>query len=146
MKYCHRSQRFLVGLFAILALVVTPEIFAGGIEKRVIFPKGKSTVTLLGKLPRNYADYDAYILKGRKGQTITVKLTTTDSNASFSIFALNELGPEEDQIIPQNEMNNRIFTGKLPITSEYAVQVYGFTSINDGPSSGAAYTIEISLR
>lgn len=35
---------------------------------------------------------------------------------------------------------------KLPITSKYSVQVYGVSSIDDGDPSGAANTLEISLR
>ncbi len=130
---------------AMLPLVFSPETFADGIEKRVVFPKGKKTVSYKGKLPRDYADYDAYVLKARKGQTITVKLTTAESTASFAIYETKIFGPDEDLIFPQNELN-RAYTGKLPITSEYSIQVYGVTSSDGGRSSGAAYTIEISLR
>jgi hypothetical protein len=63
----------------------------------------------------------------------------------FAIYETKELGPDEDMILPNNE-NLRLFTGKLPITSEYSVQVYGVSSIDDKDPTGAAYTIEISIR
>ena len=132
----------------LLSLIVHSGFAAsvGGIEKRLVFTKARTTFTLRGKLPRQSADYDAYVFRARKGQTISVKLTSVDRKASFSIYELKELGPEEDLIVPQNEMNGQ-YTGALPITSEYAVQVYGKPIGDvDGPGSGAAYTIEISLK
>lgn len=137
--------RSLIICLAVASLMLPQEIRADGIEKRVVFQKGKTTVTYKRKLPRDYADYDAYVLKARKGQTITVKLTTAESTASFAIYETKIFGPDEDLIFPLNELN-RAYTGKLPITSEYSIQVYGVTSSDRGRSSGAAYTIEISLR
>ena len=66
-------------------------------------------------------------------------------SASFSIYETKQLGPEEDTIL-QGDETLRLFTGKLPITSEYSVQVYGVSSIDDREASGAAYIIGISLR
>ena len=133
-------------LLVVVSLTLLPCDVGAQVEKRIVFTKAKPAVTLKGKLPRFLADYDSYIFRARKGQTISIKLTTTERDASFAIFELKQLGPDEDMILPPNEMN-RIYTGRLPITSEYAVQVYGKTSsTTDGPTSGAAYTIEISLK
>jgi hypothetical protein len=129
----------------LLSLVFSPEVIGKQVEKRVVFPKGKATVSYSGKLPKAYADYDAYILKAKKGQTISVKLITDDPNASFAIYETENLGPSEDQIVGQ-DTKVRTFTGKLPITSEYAVQIYGVSSFEQGDGTGAAYTIEITLK
>ena len=86
-----------------------------------------------------------YILKAKKGQTITVKLISDDPNASFAIYETENLGPSEDQISGQ-DTKVRTFSGKLPITSEYAVQVYGVSSFEQGEGSGSEYKIEISLK
>ncbi|MGI8641120.1 MAG: hypothetical protein ACR2MG_14390 [Pyrinomonadaceae bacterium] len=137
-------SRLVIALI-VVSFVFSPEVSGAEITKRVVFPKGKKSVSYKGKLPREYASYDSYVLRAKKGQTITVKLTTTDRDASFAIYETKELGPDEDTILPNNEML-RLFTGKLPITSEYSVQVYGVSSIDDRDTSGADYTIEISLR
>ena len=137
--------RCLVIALLVVSTAFPPEVSGAQIEKRVVFKKGKTSAVFTGKLPRFYADYDAYVLRARKGQTITLKLTTTDRDASFAIYETKVYGPDEDLIFPQNEMNRR-YTGRLPITSEYSVQVYGVSSIDDRDASGAAYTIEISLR
>jgi len=95
-------------------------------------------------LPRKYADYDSYVLRAKKGQALSVKLTSADPDAYFAVYETQELGPDEDAILANDE-KSREWSGKLPIKSEYSVQVYGVSSIDDG-DSGAAYTIEISLR
>lgn len=146
-----RSSIFRIVAITFVLVYANPSpVLAGGgdgVEKRIVFTKARPTITLRGKLPRQTADYDAFIFRARKGQTISVKLTTADRDASFSIYELKELGPEEDLILPSNEMT-RLYTGVLPITSEYAVQVYGkaFATEKPGPGPGASYTIEISLR
>lgn len=139
----NRAPAILAACFILQSLAFAS--FADGIEKRIAFTKARTTFTLRGKLPRRTADYDAYVFRARKGQTITVKLTTTDRDAAFAIFELKEFGPDEDMIVPANDLT-RIYTGKLPITSEYAVQVYGRAFSKDGTASGAAYTIEITLK
>jgi len=139
------SIRCLAIALIVVSFVFSPEASGAEMTKRVVFPKGKTSVSYKGKLTREYASYDAYLLRAKKGQTLTVKLTTTDRDASFSVYETKELGPDEDMILPNNE-TLRLFTGKLPITSEYSVQVYGISSIDDREASGAAYIIEISLR
>jgi len=41
------------------------------VEKRVVFAKGKFGASYKGTLPRNYADYDAYVLRAKRGQALT---------------------------------------------------------------------------
>lgn len=141
-----RTIRILPIVLLVVSFVLPTEVWGVQIEKRVVFKKGKTSASYTGRLPRKYASYDAYVLRARKGQTITVRLTTSDPDASFSVYETKELGPEEDAIYVNNDEKLREWSGKLPITSEYSVQVYGVSSIDDKDASGAAYTIEISLR
>ena len=132
----------VVIVLIIVSIISAPEISGAEITKRVTFPKGKTAVIYKGKLTR---EYDSYVLRAKKGRTMTVKLTTTDADASFAIYETEEFGPDEDTILTGNP-TLRLFTGKLPITSEYSVQVYGVSSDDNQNPTGAAYTIEISLR
>ncbi len=143
--FLHRVIKLTVVLAVTISFVFSPQVTEAQVEKRVLFRKSKTSAVFTGKLPRFYADYDAYVLRARKGQTITVKLTTTEPGASFAIYETKVYGPDEDLIFPQNEMNRR-YNGRLPITSEYSVQVYGVSSSDSPNSSGSPYTIEISLR
>lgn len=129
----------------LLVSVMLPVAVAGQeVTNRVVFKKGQSSATFKGKLPRGHSDYDSYLLKARKGQTIAVKLTCRDQRAAFAIYELNELGPDEDTIFAPNK-EVRQFTGKLPVTSEYSVQVYGVIFGDEGNSSQAPYTLEIAV-
>lgn len=130
----------LVGSF-----IFSPAVSWAQVSKRVVFAKGKMSVSYRGKLPRKYTYYDSYVLRAKKGQVLSVKLTSKDPDAYFAIYETRELGPEEDAILANDEQS-REWSGKLPIKSEYSIQVYGVGSIDDVDSSGAAYTIEISLR
>lgn len=124
--------------------VFSPAVSRAEVSQRVVFARGKTSVSYTGKLPRKYADYDSYVLRAKKGQTLSVKLMSTDPDAYFAVYETQELGPDEDAILANDE-KSREWSGQLPIKSEYSVQVYGVSTIDDD-ASGAAYTIEISLR
>lgn len=142
--YLSLTIRSLAIVLLVVSFVFSPEVLGAEVTKRVVFPKGKKSVSYKGKLTREYASYDSYLLRAQKGQTLTVKLTTADRDAYFAIYETKMLGPDEDAILANDEKSRR-WSGKLPIKSEYSVQVYGVSTIDDD-SSGAAYTIEISLR
>jgi hypothetical protein len=112
--------------------------------RQVRFQRGQNSATFAGKLPRQYADYDAYVIRARKGQTLTVRLVSDDEQASITVYETKEFGPDQDRITPE-ETTLKEWSGKLPITSEYSVQVYGATSF-DQKGSGKPYTIEISVK
>jgi hypothetical protein len=138
------TRIFLPLLLAFCLVAVFPRVSDAQVERRVVFAKGKTSATMRGRLPANFADYDAYIIRGRRGQTLSIKLTTTDRAGYLSVFETKELGPDEDMITPEGEYP-RLWSGRLPITSEYSVQVYGSRNI-DQRSSRASYTLEITIR
>ena len=138
--------RLAIFLAAFVSLAVLPAVINAQVEKRVVFAKGKYSASYKGQLPRNYADYDAYIFRARKGQTLSFKLTTADPNAYVIVFETQqELGPDEDMITAGEEQFPRIWSGKLPVTSEYSVQIYGARAFGEH-SNRAPYTIEITIR
>ncbi len=135
------SARILaIGLLS-LSIILAPELFASPIEKRVVFQKGKSIAVYRGRLPRD-PDYDAYFFAAKKAQTLTVKLISDDPEAYVAIYETKQLGPTEDTILANSE-RSRVWSGRLPVTGEYSVQIY------DAAENGLnrfAYRIEISLR
>jgi hypothetical protein len=138
-------RRFVLVFFAVASLLLFPAMLGAQVEKRVVFAKGRSSATYRGKLPRNYADYDAYFFRAKRGQTLTVKLTTADPGAYLAIYETKQqLGPDEDMISAGEEYPHD-WSGKLPVTSEYSVQIYG-VSDSDKHSTGAAYSIEITIH
>lgn len=138
----NKNFRYLVAMT--LAMIIwTSNAFGTEVVKRVVFAKGKTTATYKNKLPGSYADYHAYVIKLKKGQRLTVTLTTTDVDASFSIFETKQLGPDEDMIF-DSKPDYRQFSGLAPITSEYSIQIYGLKDIDDKPSR-SPYTVEITV-
>lgn len=137
-----RSRFLLTGL-AFVLLLFASDADSQTITKRVVFAKGRSSASFKHRLPTRYADYDAYLVRARKGQTLTIKLIADDPKASISIFETKVLGPGEDSIIGDAEFP-RSWSGKLPLTSEYSIQVYGPRSIDDRARGN--YTIEITIR
>lgn len=135
------ARGFVITLL-FLAMAFPPEVFGDGIEKRVVFQKGKTSAKYKGKLPREYADYDSYYFRARKGQTLSVRLTTDKSEGYLAIYETKVLGPDEDTILGNDE-KSRDWSGKLPVTGEYSVQVYG---ASENGINRAPYTIEITLR
>src|SRR5215207_1319307 len=140
------DQASAVRAFTICLLTVSfllpPEVLGAGIEKRVVFPKGRTTVSYRGKLPLREGNYDAYFFPAKKMRTLTVKLTCDDPEAFLAIYETKELGPDEDTILAYDQ-RAREWTGRLPVTGEYSVQVY---DASENGINRAAYTIEISLR
>lgn len=65
--------RVLLTMSLAITTLFPQEIFGSSVEKRVLFPKGKGTLTFRGKLPREF-DYDAYVFAAKKGRYVTVKL------------------------------------------------------------------------
>ena len=135
-----------IGIFTICLLIFSiafpPEVVGAGVEKRVVFPKGQRAVSYRGKLPLHEGNYDAYFFQAKKMQTLTVKLTCDDPEASLAIYETKELGPGEDTILAYDQ-RAREWTGRLPVTGEYSVQVY---DASENGINRAAYTLEISLR
>ncbi len=131
-------------LAATTAIMLAAASVAGNdIVKKVVFPKGKNTVVYRGKLPGEYAAYHAYVVKLKKGQRLTVTLTTADTDASFSVYETKYLGPAEDLIF-DSKPDYRQYSGVMPLTSEYSIQIYGPKNIDDKPSR-AAYSVKITV-
>ncbi|MFL6253464.1 MAG: hypothetical protein ACJ74T_00430 [Pyrinomonadaceae bacterium] len=125
----------------VVSILLPREVLGAGIVKRVVFPKGRATVSYRGKLPL-HVDYDAYYFPAKKMQTLTVKLACDDAEAYLAIYETKELGPDEDTILG-NDKRSREWTGQLPVKGEYSVQVY---DASENGINRAAYTVEISLR
>ncbi len=138
----HTNWKRMAAWLIVAIAVASTNGLAGDKEWRVVFPKGKNTVVFKGELPRQIAERDSYIITLKKGQRLTVKLTTADGSASFKIFELDKLGPDEDMIF-NGSAADREFSGSVPVASRYSIQVYGPNA--DGvAATGAPYSIEIT--
>ena len=129
-------KRFVVALLGLL-LLVGPTAWAKTI--RVKFPPGRTTVVLKGKTtggPSESGGMDpiSYQLRARKGQQMTVHLTSAKKNAVFAIYA-----PGMDLIeVPENATD---WSGTLPKTGDYEIMVFPQDEATD-----TTFTLEITIR
>jgi len=126
-----------------LLTILIADVSAGDPVKRVVFPKGKNSVVYKGKLPGAYANYNAYLIRLKKGQRLSVKLTANDEAAYFMIFETEVLDPSED-LIYDSRTDSAEFSGKMPVNGDYSIQIYGVGEVG-GTASRAPYSIEIAV-
>ena len=136
--------RSLASILLVTSFILPTEAFGQDVTKRVVFPKGKASIAYTGKLQRIYTGYDSYIFRAKKGQTLSVKLTTSDPGAILAIYETKVMDPDENTIVG-NDQKLREWSGKLPVSGQYEIQVYVVSSIDEN-ASGASYSIAITLR
>lgn len=103
-------------------------------KQKVRFARGTSSATIRGAVIRG--DLDRYYLSAKKGQTMTVKITSMEKNAAFGIYFAGEQeslpgAGEEDDVTS--------WSGDLPADSEYVIVV-------GGTRGNASYTLKISIK
>lgn len=127
-----RILRTAMVISAILVMV-SSVIAQSGKTKRVRFPRGRTTAVLQGAVVR--ATNDRFILGARRGQTMTVHITSREKNAVFTI-----LGPDATALEGTDEgLDATDWTGELPLSGDYSIWV--------SPTRGnATYTLEVTIR
>lgn len=135
MKPVHTLALSIAFAFAATSAVAADKVTTVPVK----FAKGASSATMKG----SFAGYDSvhYTLDARAGQTMTVTLAGS-SNANFNVFAPGD-APGVATALGSNA--DRGWTGKLPKTGTYTVQVYQMrASARRGEK--VPYTITVSIR
>ena len=129
-------KRLAVALLALL-LVTAPNTWAKTI--RVKFPPGRTTVILKGRTTGGPSESGGmnpitYRLRARKGQTLTLHLTSAKKNAIFGVWA-----PGMDPLdVGQNPTD---WSGTLPKTGDYEISVWP-----EDEATNTTFTLEVSIR
>jgi hypothetical protein len=130
-------MRKFIGAGVVLSLVLVTAASAKII--RVKFPKGRTTVILKGKTtggPSESGGMDpiAYHVRARKGQQMTLHLTSAKGNAVFGVYA-----PGMDLI--EGAQGVKDWTGILPKTGDYEIIVFPEDEATD-----TNFTLELAIR
>ena len=120
-----------------LTLLLAPSVPAKTVN--VKFPKGRTTVVLKGRTtggPSESGGMDpiTYRLHAKRGQTMTLHLTSAKKNAVFGVWAPG-MEPIE---MPQNATD---WSGKLPKTGAYEISVWPEDEATD-----TTFTLEVTIR
>lgn len=117
----------------------TPAWSADPVHKETVeLTANQATHSVKGKI-KGYATAE-YTLKGKAGQTLSVKLKT---NQPSNYFNIRQQGQDEALFIGSSSGNS--YQAKLPADGEYTVQVYLMRNAARRHAV-AAYTLDIGLR
>lgn len=108
-------------------------------QKRVRFPAGRTTVVLNGKTTGGPSESGgmepvSYVLRARKGQTMTLHLTSAKKNAVFGVYA-----PGMDLI--EGAQSVADWSGELPKNGDYEIIVFP-----EDEKTNTTFTLEITIR
>ncbi|CAN5481145.1 hypothetical protein BH10BAC5_BH10BAC5_26240 [soil metagenome] len=130
-----RLRKTIVTLFvlALLAAVNSGNAFADGITKNVKFKKGMYSATYSNSVVRG--DRDIYKLKAASGQTMEVKINSTEDNAVFQI-----INTKTGKMLSgaKDGDDATIWKGELPSSGTYKIIV-------GGTRGNATYDITIAI-
>lgn len=131
------NQSFKVKLAATFLGLLLPAVCAfaaqDGLTKRVRFPRGGTTATLKNSVVRGTRD--RYTLGARAGQQMSVRITSVERNAVFTIYTPDG-GTLEGAGEGQDAAN---WSGKLPAGGDYVIEV-------GGTRGNATYTLKVTVR
>ena len=131
-KSARGTKRVMVAL--IVGALAAGFIFADGVKKKVRFARGTSSTTINGAVIRG--DSDRYYVGAKKGQTMSVKITSLEKNAVFQIY----FHGEEESLPGAGDGDDATkWSGELPIDNEYVIVV-------GGTRGNATYTLTISVK
>jgi hypothetical protein len=118
-------------------LLIAGTVWARNI--RVKFPPGRTTVVLNGRTtggPSESGGMDpiTYLLRAKKGQTMTLHLTSAKKNAVLGVWA-----PGMDPMDIGQDVKD--WSGPLPKTGDYEISVWPKDERTD-----TTFTLEITVR
>jgi len=128
----HLLRRCLAtGFLCTLAL---SSLLAQGVKKTIQFARGASSATVRGSVVRG--DRDRYYVGAKKGQTMSVKITSEEDNAVFQVY----LPGEEEALSGAGDGDDaKNWSGELPSDADYVIVV-------GGTRGNATYTLRVSIK
>lgn len=123
----------IFGKVILLAFALSLTSVAEGVNKRLRFARGKSSVVASGAVMRG--DRDTYTLGARAGQTLRVRIASNEKNAVFQIQDssgnfLTGAGEGDDATN---------WSGELPTGGDYKIIV-------GGTRGNASYRMTVTIR
>jgi hypothetical protein len=128
-----RNRRRNLAVIFICTFTVA-SVFAQGVKQKIRFARGASSATMRGSVVRG--DRDRYYLGAKKGQTMSVKITSEEDNAVFQVYL-----PGEEEALPGagDGDDAKDWSGELPSDAEYVIVV-------GGTRGNASYTLKVSIE
>jgi hypothetical protein len=123
-----------VGMLVAALIAVALALFAlDSPPKRVHFKPGTSSIVLKNSVVRG--ERDRYLVGAGAGQTMAVRITSTERNAVFSVAR------PDGKFLPgaTDETDTMNWRGRLPSTGDYLIEV-------GGTRGNATYALTVTIR
>jgi len=123
----------------LILMLLSVSSIAWAPSKRVKFPPGRTTVVLKGRTTGGPSESGgmepiSYTLRARKGQTMTLHLTSAKKNAVFGLYA-----PGMDLV--EGAQSVADWSGTLPKNGDYEIIVFP-----QDEKTNTTFTLEITVR
>lgn len=102
-------------------------------ETRITLKRGRASATVKGSVA--WGRTDSHKLAARAGQTLTLKLASSNTQVLFTLFA------PDGKIFP-DAVAAREWSGELPQKGDYTIIVVN----NEDNSPASPYTLEVKLK
>jgi hypothetical protein len=102
-------------------------------ESRITLKRGRASATVKGSVA--WGRSDSHKLAAREGQKLTLKLTSSNTQVLFALFA-------PDGKIFLDAVAAREWSGELPQKGDYTITVVN----NEEDSPASPYTLEVKLK
>lgn len=134
MKNTLRFAFLIAAIFAASAISVSAQNMSGTVKTVAVrFPAGKTQTTIRGKA--SYAMSYVYTFKVKKGQTISIKAVSGESELTFSLFP-----PGDDA--QELAFGAKEWTGEAPETGTHSITLV----MNNENAKQVPYTLTISAK
>jgi hypothetical protein len=123
-----------------MILLTAATITAQGPTRRIQFARGRATAIVKGRLvnTRQVAEaWQNYSLRVRKGQTITLRLTSPGDRAGFRLTYPNGVLAED----AEGNAGHRDWSGEIPADGDCKIEVSHSSDAQVTP-----YTLEVTVR
>ncbi|MFL0671420.1 MAG: hypothetical protein ACJLS3_08355 [Erythrobacter sp.] len=117
MRYALPLAAAIMAVTAASMPLVAPAMAQTAKPERVQFAKGKSAKTIKGTLKGDQSRL--FVVNVRAGQTMTVKLTTTNASTYFNVTA-----PGAQQAMFIGSTSGNTMTEVIPSSGDYTVDLY----------------------
>lgn len=129
-------KRFAVTLLTLLLLTAS----TAWAQKRVKFLPGRTTTILKGKTTGGPSESGgmnpvSYVLRARKGQKMTLHLTSAKKNAVFAVYLPGM------ELMAGNVSEGTDWSGTLPKSGNYEIIVFPRDEATD-----TTFTLEVTIR
>jgi hypothetical protein len=133
-------MRRIIRLGAVATLLLAPVVSVSGQgirQERVAFKAGTSSATIKGSIKGD--DTVDYVLGARRGQTMSVTLTTSNGSNYFNV-----LPPGSEEAIAIGSTVGTKWSGPLPADGDYRIRVYLMRNAARR-NEQAAYTLSVGI-